>query len=57
VGSRGKNSFDCTWKTSIDNVPEAAFYEIVIGDHSLPKVSRADVDARDWDLGFTLGTG
>ena len=54
-GSRGPDSFDCTWQVSVPDVPDAASYTVSIGGEDLPVRSRAELEEAGWVAEYVLG--
>ncbi len=54
-GSRGPDSFDCTWQVSVPDVPDAPSYTVRIAGQELPARSRAELQDDGWVATYVLG--
>jgi hypothetical protein len=45
----------CTWKFSIDNLPDAKFYQVEVSHRGELNFSKADLDKAGWKVFATVG--
>lgn len=55
LGPGRRNGGSCTFQFTVRKIPEVDFYEVEVGRRGSLTYSFDELEARDWQVGFTLG--